>query len=111
MKKHTQIFMMVVFGLAVLSSTVYADPGKGEKIFENLLRKSGGCMLPTFRIAMTHTKKEWKEIYQSGQMEAEINKICPKMKPLPIVQNPKYRQDILDYLEYYSSDGGSLPKC
>jgi len=111
MKKYTRLLSVAIFGITLVSSTAYADPIKGERILSNMLRKAGGCKLQEFRIAMVHSKKEWEDIYKSGKMEAEINKICPSMKQLPIIENQQYKKDVFDYLEYYSRDGGSLPKC
>jgi len=111
MKKKRQLFLAIVLGISIFNATAYADTFKGERILNNMIMDAGGCKLPEFRIAMTHSKQEWKDIYEAGEMEAEINKICPNMKQLPKIENPDYKKDVFDYLEYYSSDGGSLPKC
>ncbi len=111
MKKYTSLLLAVALGMLLFSSTASADANRGGRILSNMIMHAGGCKIFGYRIANTHSKKEWKAIYKAGKMESEVNTICPSMKPLPIIENPEHRQDVLDYLEYYSSDGGSLPKC
>ncbi len=109
MKKLTRLILAFAFGFALFSTTLSADPSKGEKILNKLIMRAGGCSLPTPRIAMAHSLKEWKAIYEAGKMEEEIQKLCPKMGKFTPPTNKKYVQDIYEYLEHYSNDSGAIP--
>ena len=45
----------------------------------------------------------------SGNMEEEIQKLCPHMKPMAKIEKPKYAQDVFEYVEHYANDSGAIP--
>lgn len=107
MKKIIQFLIVSLFSLAVLSTTAYADAFKGGRIFNNAIVK--GCPMLTADLAGTHSRKEWKQIVNDGKLIEVIHQICPKAVVEPIPENEM--KDVLDYLQYYSRDGGALPSC
>ncbi|WP_456456470.1 hypothetical protein [Nitratifractor sp.] len=109
MKQLSRLLLAVAFGLALFSASGSADPSKGEKILNKLIMRAGGCQITSARIAMAHSLKEWAKLYKEGKMEAEIQKLCPKMGKLPPIPNKKYAQDVYEYLEHYSNDSGAIP--
>ncbi len=109
MKKQIYFFVMVMFSIVLLNSTVSADPGKGEKILNKIFMRAGGCDVLAPRVALAHSSAEWKVIYESGKMEAEIQKLCPHMQPISKISNSKYAKDVFEYLEHYANDSGAIP--
>ena len=109
MKRTIKPILLALLGLGVLSTVGSADPSKGEKILNKVLHKAGGCSIPTPRVAMAHSLVEWKRIYEAGQLEPEIQKLCPKMGTVAKIENKKYAQDVFEYMEHYSSDSGAIP--
>ena len=107
--RKTAIGTALILALGLLSGTVSADPIKGEKL---LIRAThGNCALPAPRIAMAHSQAEWKVIYENGQMEAEVAKLCNSKKEIKPFSQPyqKYSKFIFEYMEHYSNDSGAIP--
>ena len=104
-----KLIILTLLGLSITNVASYANADKGGKILNKILHKAGGCSLPASRIAMAHSMEEWKKIYESGQLEAEIQKLCPKMGKLSKIENKKYAKDVFDFLEHYSNDSGAIP--
>ena len=109
MKKIIRLAILLLVGLGILSISTSADPSKGEKILNRVLQRAGGCSIPTPRVALAHSLVEWKMIYKSGQLEAEIQKLCPKMGTLTKIESKKYAQDVFEYMEHYANDSGAIP--
>ena len=94
----------MLLGLIVLSSTVYADPKKGKKIY--LKKFKAACGMSGIKFTHTHTQSEWTYAFESGTMKEEILKICPKAKV-----KDKWIEDIYDFSNKYASDSGNIPSC
>jgi len=106
MNKSIKLFLALLFGLTILNTTVYADAFKGGRIFSNAIK---GCPMLIPDLAGTHTRKEWKQIVNDGKLVDAIHQVCPKAEVSPIPKSDM--KDVLDYLQYYSRDGGALPSC
>jgi hypothetical protein len=63
---------------AVASDKFGWNPEKGKKLFVAKVKKHV-CKkkLSIKGFTQAHTQKEWKEIIQSGQFEAEFTRLCP----------------------------------
>ena len=109
MKKQISLLAVIIFSIALFSGAVSADPGKGEKILNKIFMRAGGCDVPAPRVAMAHSLADWKSIYESGNMETEIQKLCPHMQPISKISNSKYAQDVFEFLEHYANDSGAIP--
>ncbi len=109
MQKTIRMILLGLLGAGILSVTSLADPSKGEKILNRELHKAGGCSIPAARVAMAHSLAEWKRIYEAGKLEAEIQKLCPKMGRLSKIENKKYAHDVFEYMEHYANDSGAIP--
>jgi hypothetical protein len=107
MKNYTKFLVAILLGLMFLSSHVTADPFKGGRILSNAITE--GCPMLIPDLAGTHSSEEWKQIVKEGKLEETIHQICPKAKIEPIPQDKM--KDVLDFLQYYSQDGGALPSC
>ncbi len=103
MKKLLTLVFAAIVGLSLVSTASFAGAAKGQKLFIKKMKKpcgfSGGVM------AKKHTQDEWKAIYDSGKMNDELTKICPKAKPL----KKKYVSHVYDFMYNYASDSGNVP--
>jgi len=113
--KHTvnqtwiRTVLAVLVGLGVIASIASAEkafPIKGEKVLIRAIHDD--CKLPAPRVAMQHSIAEWEAIAQSGQMEAEVTKLCGRKSAVKTFQ-PKYSKYVADYLEHYANDSGAIP--
>ncbi len=107
MKNSMKFFKIAIVSVALLSVSASADAFKGGRILTNSMLK--GCPMLLADLAATHTKKEWAQIVKDGKLADTIHSICPKAEFKPIPQDEM--KDVLDYLQYYSKDGGALPSC
>jgi len=134
MKKILIIFMSVILGVGLISTSSFASSGKGQKIYVKKLKKAcgfnGGVM------AKKHSQEEWKNIFSDLQkkgsdslenevvldqdsnkttvygskyfrLNIKIQEYCPKAKTL----KDKYTKDIFDFLYNYANDSGNVPSC
>lgn len=105
MKQIITVLFILMVTLGFVASPVFADAGKGQKIFIKLMKKpcgfNGGVM------AKKHTQEEWKSINDSGKLNEELLKECPSAKPL----NDRYVPHVYDFLYNYASDSGNVPAC
>lgn len=107
MKNYTNFLVAILLGIIFLSSSATADAFKGGRTLNNAITE--GCPLLLPDLAGTHSRKQWEQIVNDGQLEETIHQICPKAKFEPIAEDKM--KDVLDFLQYYSQDGGALPSC
>jgi len=92
--------------LLTLGSTIAsADVMKGQKLFTKKLKKD--CNMTGARMASKHSQDEWEVINDSGALEKEIKKICPKIKNI----KEKYLPHYYDFFYEYANDSGNIPSC
>jgi hypothetical protein len=106
MKQIMMRLFAVVVVVGLWSAAVSADPIKGQKIIDRAIHDE--CALPSPRLAMMHSLAEWEAIYNSGQMEAEVAKLCQRKTPIKPF-NKKYAQYVFEYLQHYANDSGAIP--
>jgi len=107
MKNYTKFLVITLLSVILLSINASADAFKGGRVLSNSMLK--GCPMLLADLAASHSKKEWANIVQEGKLQEAIHTICPKAELKPIPENSM--KDVLDYLQYYSQDGGALPSC
>jgi len=105
MTKKINLTLALLAGLTLMSVSASADAAKGQKIILKKLKKP--CGMNGAELAKKHTQAEWKTISESGKLNDEIIKICPKAKPL----KDKYTKDVGDFIINYASDSGNVPSC
>ncbi len=105
MKKLITALFIAVVAVGFVSAPVFADPGKGQKIFIKMMK--GPCGMTGGDMALKHTQAEWKEIQEAGKLNEELLQFCPDAKPL----NDKYVPHVYDFLHNYASDSGNVPAC
>jgi len=105
MKKVLSMVATALLITSVASTSVMADPAKGQKLFLKKLKKS--CGLNGAKMAGKHTQDEWSEHKEKGTLEDEIKAICPNVKDV----KDKYLPDLFDFFHEYGSDSGNVPSC
>ncbi len=98
---------ILIIGMIFLGTNASADAFKGGRILTNSMIKGCPMLLPD--LAGTHSKTEWIDIVKNGKLDDTIHSICPKAEIKPISDDSM--KDVLDYLKYYSKNGGALPSC
>jgi len=113
--KHTinqtwiRTVLAVLVGVGVIASIASAEqafPIKGEKLLNRAIHDD--CKIPAPRVAMQHSIAEWEAIAKSGQMEAEVAKLCGRKSAIKPFR-PKYGKYVAEYLEHYANDSGAIP--
>lgn len=105
MKKFLSIIATSVLVAGIATTTVSADPAKGQKLYMKKLKKA--CGFTGAKMAAKHTQDEWEKIKESGKLEDEIKKQCPNVKDV----KDKYLDDLFDFFYEYASDSGNVPSC
>jgi hypothetical protein len=105
-KSFLSLLLFTLAGMAVFSSLSSADPIKGQKVFERAIHTH--CDLPATTIAVSHSIAEWKQIIASGQLDAEVAKLCKSKTPIKPFK-AKYAKDVTEFLEHYANDSGAIP--
>ncbi len=107
MKKFLGIVAAGTLAISLLSTSAMADPAKGQKIYLKKLKKA--CGFNGAKMSAMHTQDEWEEIKESGKLEDEIIKLCPKVKKGYLKK--KWLDDLYDFFYKYASDSGNVPSC
>lgn len=105
MKKLITALFIATIAVGFVAGPVFADPGKGQKIFIKKMKKP--CGMTGGDMALKHTQAEWKAIQEAGKLNEELIKFCPDAEPL----NDKYVPHVFDFLHNYASDSGNVPAC
>ena len=105
MKKFLSIVATSVLLASIATTAASADPAKGQKLYLKKLKKA--CGINGAKMAAKHTQDEWEALKESGKLEDEIKKECPKVKDI----KDKYLDDLFDFFHEYGSDSGNVPSC
>ena len=105
MKKFLSIVATSVLIAGIATTTVSADPAKGQKLYLKKLKKA--CGINGAKMAAKHTQDEWEKIKESGKLEEELKAQCPNLKDV----KDKYLDDLFDFFYEYASDSGNVPSC
>ncbi|WP_419763711.1 MAG: cytochrome C [Arcobacter sp.] len=107
MNKLLKIALASALVLGVASTSVSADPVKGQKLFIKKLKSS--CGFNGAKFASKHTQDEWAEINNKGMFKEEIGKICPDADLSKIKDS--WIKHFYDFSHEYASDSGNVPSC
>ncbi|MDD2897035.1 MAG: cytochrome C [Aliarcobacter sp.] len=105
--KLLKVIMAGSLLLGVAATTLSADAVKGQKLFIKLLK--GPCDMNGAKFAAKHSQEEWKELKASGKFEAEVIKICPKVKAGDLSES--IQEHIIDFSIEFANDSGNVPSC
>lgn len=105
MKKTFSLLILAIVTLGFLSTPVFADANKGQKIFIKVMKQP--CGMNGGQMAVKHTQEEWKAINDAGKLNEELLNFCPNAEPL----KDSYVPHVYDFLHNYASDSGNVPAC
>ena len=105
MKRVLSIAAVALLITSVATTSVMANPAKGQKLYLKKLKKA--CGTSGAKIAGKHTQAEWEAFKEKGTIEDEIKVICPNVKDV----KDKYIPDLFDFFHEYGSDSGNVPSC
>ncbi len=106
MNKIIKMALGATLLLALGTTALSADVGKGQKLYTKKLKSS--CGISGAAAASKHTQDEWSEIGVAG-MAAEVKNICPEVGEKALKE--KYLQHYFDFFKEYASDSGNVPSC
>ena len=92
-------------GSALISTPLFADIQKGQKIYAKQLKARCQGMTGS-DFAAKHSQDEWEEIYDAGKLGDEIKQICHGA-----TLNEKLLPHIYDFAYEYANDSGNVPTC
>jgi hypothetical protein len=107
MKSFTKVAMAALVGLSVLSTSVYADAAKGQKVYQKKLKEICGKSGSVF--AASHTQMEWESAKNEGKLAEMMEAECPTGKV--IFENKKFENNLYDFVYDFASDSGNIPSC
>lgn len=111
MKSFTKIAMASLLGVAVLSTTAYADVVKGQKLYTKKVKSV--CGTSGAKFAASHTQMEWESAKEEGTLTEAFTEACPAGADLfgGDKFKKKFESHIYDFVYEYASDSGNVPSC
>ncbi len=101
-KNLLKITISIILGLGIISTQLFSDVAKGQKIYTKKLKSK--CGISGSNFAGKHTQDQWEEIYDAGKLDDEIKKICHGYSV-----DSKSLPHIYDFVYEYASDSGNVP--
>ena len=105
MNKIIKIALSAAIILSVGSTVASADANKGMKLYKKKLKET--CKVSGAVMAAKHSQDEWTEINEAGELESEIQTLCPGTGDI----KDKYLPYFYDFFNEYASDSGNVPSC
>lgn len=105
--KLVKIALAATLVLGVSTTTLSADPVKGQKLFIKKFKKA--CGFNGAKFAAKHSQDEWEKIMNDGKFKEEMMRICPKIEESKI--KDKWVPHIYDFSYEYANDSGNVPAC
>ena len=105
--KLSKIIMVGALALGLTSTALFADSVKGQKLYSKLLKDP--CDMTGAKFAAKHSQEEWKALKTAGKFEAEVIKICPKVKAGELSES--VQENIIDFAIEFANDSGNVPSC
>ncbi len=105
MRKVLSVVATAVLLTSVMSTSLMADPAKGQKIYLKKFKKA--CGFNGSKMTAKHTQDEWETLKNDGKLVDEIKTICPNVKEV----KEKYVPDLFDFFHEFGSDSGNVPAC
>ncbi|MEJ2500736.1 MAG: cytochrome C [Campylobacterales bacterium] len=106
-----KFMLSTLIGFGLLSTSVYADADKGQRIYQKKLKDVCGMTGAVF--AAKHTQMEWEEAKDSGTLGEMMTEACPAGKDFfegSKFEN-KYKNHLYDFVYDFASDSGNIPSC
>lgn len=108
MKKLASIVFAAVVMLGLTATTAAADPAKGQKIYQKVVKKLTG--VNGIKFCAMHTQDEWEAM--KPNLGAKLAEKFPKMKSYVSGSKwAKHKDHLFDFAYEYASDSGNVPAC
>jgi len=106
-----KFMVSTLIGFGVLSTSVYADAAKGQRIYQKKLKEVCGMTGAVF--AAKHTQMEWEEANDNGKLAEMMTEACPAGKAFFESDKfeKKFQSDLYDFVHDFASDSGNIPSC
>jgi len=106
-----KLMISTLIGFGVLSTAVYADAAKGQRIYQKKLKSVCGMSGAVF--AAKHTQMEWANAKEDGNLADVMTEACPAGKSFFESDKfeKKFKDDLYDFVHDFASDSGNIPSC
>ena len=105
-----KLTLSTLIGFGVLSTALYADADKGQRIYQKKLKSVCGMTGAVF--AAKHTQMEWEDAKDNGNLAETMTEICPAGKDFfEGSKFKKYEGHLYDFVHDFASDSGNIPSC
>ena len=106
-----KLMVSTLIGFGVLATSVQADAGKGQRIYQKKLKEVCGMTGAVF--AAKHTQMEWEEANDNGTLAEMMTEACPAGKSFfeDAKFENKFKGDLYDFVHDFASDSGNIPSC
>lgn len=101
-KKFFGLSVVVIISLVLLQSASFASEGRGQRMFDQNLKKA--CGTNGLEVARKHTQAEWTKIYESNRLDDEMKVYCPEAKPFKDI----YTKDVYEFFYALAKDSGKV---
>ena len=112
MKKTTSLLFVAFLTASFFTTIVMADASKGQKFYLKKLKSS--CKKAGLKsgalFAVKHDRHGWQALKESGRLQAEWTKTCPKAAKKIKKMRQKDVKNLYDFVWKYASDG-ETPTC
>ncbi|WP_345984998.1 cytochrome C [Sulfurimonas sp. HSL-1656] len=100
-----------LLGLGLLTTSLYADADKGQRLYQKKLKATCGMTGAVF--AAKHTQMEWEEAKESGNLAEMMTEACPEGKSFfeSGKFKSKFEEHLYDFVHDFASDSGNIPSC
>ncbi|MDD2384037.1 MAG: cytochrome C [Sulfurospirillaceae bacterium] len=88
--------------LGVIATFSLASEGRGQRMFDQNLKKA--CGINGLQVARAHTQAEWTKIYESNALNNEMRVFCPEAKDF----KETYQKDVYEFMYALASDSGKI---
>jgi hypothetical protein len=111
MKPLTKVTIACLMGLTVLSTNIYADAARGQKIYQKKFKEACGKSGAVF--AASHSQMEWEFSKNEGTLTETMQAVCPAGKAVFESNSfeTKYKESLFDFVYDFASDSGNIPSC
>jgi hypothetical protein len=106
-----KFMLSTLIGFGLLSTSVYADADKGQRIYQKKLKDVCGMTGAVF--AAKHTQMEWEMAKEEGTLAEMMTEACPAGKDFfeSSKFQKKYKSHMFDFVYDFASDSGNIPSC
>jgi hypothetical protein len=106
-----KFMLSTLIGFGLLSTSVYADADKGQRIYQKKLKDVCGMTGAVF--AAKHTQMEWETAKEEGTLAEMMTEACPAGKDFfeSSKFEKKYKSHMFDFVYDFASDSGNIPSC